>query len=142
MHSLALLVWLALCAGQDARERQIANVLTLGAATLALAWLLATGRSWLGAQGSDAALALFIVLLLTLPGYALGQFGAGDVKLLGALALASSVAHVLVTFIAAGVVLVAWQLVRRGARQPRQKRPFAPCLLAGLAVHWPAWAER
>ncbi|QKL03702.1 prepilin peptidase [Pseudomonas sp. NY5710] len=134
MHSFALLVWLALCAGQDARERQIANVLTLGAATLALAWLLATGCSWLGAQGSDAALALFIVLLLTLPGYALGQFGAGDVKLLGALALASSVAHVLVTFIAAGVVLVAWQLVRRGARQPRQKRPFAPCLLAGFAV--------
>ena len=134
IHSLAVLVWLALCAGQDARERQISNVLTLGVAACALAWLLATGRSWLGAQGSDAALALFIVLLLTLPGYALGQFGAGDVKLLGALALASSVAHVLVTFIAAGVVLVAWQLVRRGARQPRQKRPFAPCLLAGFAV--------
>jgi len=126
IHSLAVLVWLALCAGQDARERQISNVLTLGVAACALVWLLATGNSWLGAQGSDAALAFVIVLLLTLPGYMLGQFGAGDVKLLGALALATSVDHVLGTFIGAGVALVAWQMVRRRARQPGEKRPFAP----------------
>ncbi len=139
MHSLALIVWLALCAGQDARERQISNVLTLGVATFALAWLLVTGHSWLGAEGSDAALAFVIVLFLTLPGYVLGQFGAGDVKLLGALALASSINHVLGTFIGAGVVLVAWQLVRRRARQPGEKRPFAPYLLAGFALSL-AWA--
>ena len=134
IHSLALLVWLALCAGQDARERQISNVLTLGAGACALAWLLATGQTWLGAHGSDAALAFAVVLLLTLPGYALGQFGAGDVKLLAALALATSLDHVLGTFIGAGVALVAWQLVRRKARQPGEKKPFAPCLLAGFAV--------
>ncbi|MFK0093032.1 prepilin peptidase [Pseudomonas sp. NPDC090592] len=134
MHSLALLVWLALCAGQDARERQISNVLTLGVGACALAWLLATGQTWLGAHGSDAALAFAVVLLLTLPGYALGQFGAGDVKLLAALALATSLDHVLGTFIGAGVALVAWQMVRRKARQPGEKKPFAPCLLAGFAV--------
>lgn len=138
MHSLAVLVWLVLCAGQDAWERQISNVLTLGVAACALAWLLATGHSWLGAQGSDAALAFFIVLLLTLPGYMLGQFGAGDVKLLGALALATSLDHVLGTFIGAGVVLVAWQLLRRKVRQPGEKKPFAPFLLAGftLSLAW------
>lgn len=140
IHSLAVLVWLALCAGQDARERQISNALTLGVAACALAWLLATGHSWLGAKGSDAALAFVIVLLLTLPGYMLGQFGAGDVKLLGALALATSVDHVLGTFIGAGVALVAWQMVRRRARQPGEKRPFAPFLLAGFAVSL-AWLE-
>ncbi|WDY58804.1 prepilin peptidase [Pseudomonas sp. PSKL.D1] len=134
MHSLAVLVWLALCAGQDARERQISNVLTLGAAACALVWLLTTGHSWLGAQGSEAALGFVIVLLLTLPGYMLGQFGAGDVKLLGALALASSLDHVLGTFIGAGVVLVLWLLVRRKTRQPGEKRPFAPFLLAGFAL--------
>ncbi|WP_043197900.1 prepilin peptidase [Pseudomonas putida] len=134
MHSLAVLVWLVLCAGQDAWERQISNVLTLGVAACALVWLLATGHSWLGAQGSDAALAFVIVLLLTLPGYMLGQFGAGDVKLLGALALASSLDHVLGTFIGAGVALVAWQLLRRKVRQPGEKKPFAPFLLAGFAL--------
>ena len=135
-----MLVWLALCAGQDARERQISNVLTLGVAACALAWLLATGHSWLGAQGSDAALAFVIVLLLTLPGYMLGQFGAGDVKLLGALALATSLDHVLGTIIGAGVVLVAWHLLQRKVRQPGEKRPFAPFLLAGFALSL-AWLE-
>ncbi len=138
ISSVALLAWLALCAGQDLRERQISNLLTLGIAACALAWLLVTGRSWVGAQASDAGWALAIVLLLTLPGYMLGRFGAGDVKLLGALALATSQAHVLGTFIGAGVALLAWALARRlwrrGAGQAGDKQPFAPCVLVGFVL--------
>ena len=49
MQSLVLLLWLALCAEQDVRERQIANTLTLGAAAFALGYLLFTGHTWIGA---------------------------------------------------------------------------------------------
>ena len=69
MQSIVLLMWLALCSEQDVRQRQISNLLTLGVAACALAWLFATGHSWIGADASDAGWALAIVMLLTLPGY-------------------------------------------------------------------------
>ena len=127
-----------MCSGQDVRERQISNILTLGAAACALAWLSATGRSWVGAPASDAGWALAIVLLLTLPGYWLGRFGAGDVKLLGALALATSQGYVLGTFIGAGAALLVWalarRLLRRGAGQGADKQPYAPYVLVGFVL--------
>jgi len=138
ISSIALLAWLALCSGQDVRERQISNVLTLGVAACALAWLAFTGRTWVGAQATDAGWALAIVLLLTLPGYVLGRFGAGDVKLLAALALATSQDYLLGTFIGAGAALLVWALVRRllgrGAGRAGEKQPFAPCVLAGFLL--------
>ncbi|MBA6140293.1 MULTISPECIES: A24 family peptidase [Pseudomonas] len=113
MQSIVLLLWLALCSEQDVRQRQISNLLTLGVATGALVWLFATGRSWIGAEATDAGWALAIVMLLTLPGYRLGRFGADDVKLMGALALATSPQYVLGTFIGAGVSVLVWLLTRR-----------------------------
>jgi prepilin peptidase CpaA len=113
MQSIVLLMWLALCTEQDIRERQIANVLTLGFATGALVWLFATGHTWIGAEASDAGWALAIVMLLTLPGYMLGRFGADDVKLMGALAVATNPQYVLGTFIGAGVSVVLWLMTRK-----------------------------
>jgi prepilin peptidase CpaA len=147
-------MWLALCTEQDVRERQISNTLTLGVAACALAWLFATGKSWIGADASEAGWALAIVMLLTLPGYMLGRFGAGDVKLMGALALATSHYYVLGTFIGAGVAVLLWLLTRRRlwsllnpkvkkrlqilAEQVGDKQPFAPYVLVGflLASVW------
>jgi len=150
MHSIVLLMWLALCTEQDVRERQISNTLTLGAAACALAWLFATGHSWIGAEPSDAGWALAIVMLLTLPGYMPGRFGAGDVKLLGALALATSHQYVLGTFIGAGIAVLLWMLSRRRlwtllnpkvkkrlqvlAEQVGDKQPFAPYVLVGFLL--------
>lgn len=150
MQSIVLLMWLALCTEQDVRERQISNTLTLGVAACALAWLFATGHSWIGADASDAGWALAIVMLLTLPGYMLGRFGAGDVKLLGALALATSHQYVLGTFIGAGVTVLVWMLGRRRlwtlanpkvkkrlqrlAEQVGDKQPFAPYVLVGFLL--------
>lgn len=154
MHSIVVLMWLALCTEQDVRERQISNTLTLGVAACALAWLFATGKSWIGADASEAGWALAIVMLLTLPGYMLGRFGAGDVKLMGALALATSHYYVLGTFIGAGVAVLLWLLTRRRlwrllnpkvkkrlqilAEQVGDKQPFAPYVLVGflLASVW------
>lgn len=154
MHSIVVLMWLALCTEQDVRERQISNTLTLGVAACALVWLFATGQSWIGADASEAGWALAIVMLLTLPGYMLGRFGAGDVKLMGALALATSHYYVLGTFIGAGVAVLLWLLTRRRlwgllnpkvkkrlqilAEQVGDKQPFAPYVLVGflLASVW------
>lgn len=154
MQSIVLLLWLALCTEQDVRERQISNTLTLGVAGCSLAWLFATGHTWIGADASDAGWALAIVMLLTLPGYMLGRFGAGDVKLMGALALATSHQYVLGTFIGAGVAVLVWILGRRRlwtllnpkvkkrlqrlAEEVGDKQPFAPYVLAGflLAAVW------
>lgn len=154
MHSIVVLMWLALCTEQDVRERQISNTLTLGVGACALVWLFATGQSWIGADASDAGWALAIVMLLTLPGYMLGRFGAGDVKLMGTLALATSHYYVLGTFIGAGVAVLLWLLTRRRlwsllnpkvkkrlqtlAEQVGDKQPFAPYVLVGflLASVW------
>ena len=139
-----VVVWLALCAIQDLRERQIGNGLTLGAGLLALIYLLWVGVSWLGLPPSDAAWAFALVLLLTLPGYALGHFGAGDVKLLAALALASGVECLLVTLVGAGLALGGWWLIVQGlsryawasAANVSIKQPFAPFVLTGFALYW------
>ncbi|MGJ7550871.1 A24 family peptidase [Pseudomonas alloputida] len=150
MQSIVLLMWLALCTEQDIRERQIANMLTLGFAAGALVWLFATGHTWIGADASDAGWALAIVMLLTLPGYMLGRFGADDVKLMGALALATSPQYVLGTFIGAGVSVVLWLLTRRRlwkllnpkvkkrvatlTEEMGDKQAFVPYVLAGFLL--------
>ena len=144
IHGVVILLWLGLCAVQDGRQRQIANSLTLGAALLALIYLLWIGTTWLGAPASEGGWAFAVALLLTLPGYALGRFGAGDVKLLAALALASSLDVLLWSLIGAAVFQGAWVLVsqRLSVRRQRSetgvstKQPFAPFVLTGFALYW------
>jgi prepilin peptidase CpaA len=154
MQSLVLLIWLTLCAAQDARERHIANGLTLGVGALALVWLLCSGTTWLGATAQQGGWAALLALAFTLPGYALRRLGAGDVKLLTALGLATDGRHVLGVFIGAGLASVCWlllaprvwlhmgQWVRERLRylQPgmSKKQPFAPFLLVGLLLTF-AW---
>ncbi len=99
---------------------------------------------------SEALVALLIALVLTLPGYALNKFGAGDVKLLVTLALATDRLTVLGTFIGAGLCAALWLLIASkilplvyqrvttpapGDPGPLSKKvPFAPFLLAGFAL--------
>lgn len=150
MQSVFLLIWLMICAAQDARERHIANALTLGVGALALAWLLWTGNTWLGAEAKQGGLAFLLALAFTLPGYWMGRLGAGDVKLVTALALATDGMHVLGTFIGAGVASVLWLLIspkvwlymgqslrghlRYMGPEMSKKQPFAPFVLVGAAL--------
>lgn len=147
MHSFILLLWLLLCAAQDARQRRIANVFTLGAAALALVYLLATGNTWLGAEAGQGGWACVIALALTLPGFFIGRMGAGDVKLMTALALATDGLFILGVFIGAGIASVLWLLLAPGiwlhmsqrlrkrlqylAPGSSKKLPFAPFVLVG-----------
>lgn len=148
MPSLVLLVWFTICAEQDIRQRRIANELTLGAAGIALLYLFSTGHTWIGASVAEGGMALALSILITLPGYIWGRLGAGDVKLLGALALATDCNHLLGTFIGAAVFMVLWAFIgplvwKRISQRLRRrienldpsssnKPPFAPFLLAGF----------
>ncbi|MFJ3467272.1 prepilin peptidase [Pseudomonas sp. NPDC090201] len=150
MNLLFLLIWFAVCADQDARSRRVSNWLTFGGALFALIYLLSTGTSWLGVPMAQTGWGVAVALLLTLPGYALNRLGAGDVKLLVALALASGHLYILGTFIGAGVASLAWLLARqkawpllaqglsnrysRMAPQASSKQPFVPFLFAGFLV--------
>jgi prepilin peptidase CpaA len=154
MQSFALLIWLTLCAAQDARERHIANGLTFGAGALALAYLLWTNSTWLGAEAAQGGWAFLLALAFTLPGYSLQRLGAGDVKLMTALGLATDGMHLLGTFIGAGLASVLWLLLAPRAwlhmsqrlrdrlrylgPGTSNKQPFAPFVLVGflLTLAW------
>ena len=142
--------WFIACSIQDLLQRQISNVLTFGAAALALLYLLGSGHTWLGASAAEGGWALLIALVLTLPGYALNKLGAGDVKLLIALALATDRLTILGTLIGAGVCTALWwlfaskilPLVNQQLRiysfeengPVSKKLPFAPFLLGGFTL--------
>ena len=150
MHLLVLFIWFAACAAQDLYQRQISNLLTLGGSALALLYLMFNGHSWLGSSAVEAGWALLIVLVLTLPGYALKKLGAGDVKLLIALALATDRLMVLGTFIGAGLSAAVWVLIASkitpvfnqrlsvhslgNTGELSKKLPFAPFLLCGFTL--------
>lgn len=150
MHSFVLLIWLALCAAQDARQRHIGNALTLGVGGLAAAYLLLTGHTWIGADAAQGGWAVLLALVLTLPGYILKRFGAGDVKLMTALALATDGAHLLAAFIGAALTSALWMLLapklwlhmsqglrehlRYMAPNVSKKLPFAPFVLSGIIL--------
>lgn len=154
MQIFVLLIWLTLCAAQDAREKHIANALTLGVGVLALAYLLWTGTTWLGAEGAQGGWAVFLALAFALPGYALRRLGAGDVKLMTTLGLATDGMHLLGSFVGAALASVCWlllapkvwphisQRVRGRLRYLgpglSKKQPFAPFVLMGfsLALVW------
>ena len=152
IQSLVLFVWLALCAVQDIRLRQISNRLTLGAGLLALVYLLWSGTTWLGAPAAEGGGAFALALLFTLPGYALGRLGAGDVKLIAALGLATNYLYVLGTFIGAGLASAAWlllapwlwPLMNQGLKNTLQylhpersaRQPFVPFLWVGFCLAW------
>ncbi|MGE7957435.1 prepilin peptidase [Pseudomonas sp. NPDC089530] len=154
MDTALLFGWLILCAAQDLQQRRIANLLTLGVAALALVYLLLTGSTWWGGRAAEGGWALLLALAFTLPGYALGRMGAGDVKLMAALGLLTDPLHVLGTFIGAGATSLLWFLlmpwcwvhIGQGLRthlrylDPQQSRQyaFAPFVLLGmlLTVLW------
>ncbi len=149
MAYFVLLGWLAACARQDAQQRRISNLLTLGALAVALLHLLVFGSSLTGAGVTHTALAMGVACLLSLPGYLTRQMGAADVKMLLALGAASDSSHVLFSVIGAALAQVAWLLLLRakpgiGLALPEKwlflrtvtanKAPYAPFLLAGFAL--------
>lgn len=147
MSAIPLLVWIALCALQDLRQRRISNWLSLGGVAIALLYLALRGESLLGAPPAAALGAAALALVLTLPGWWLGKLGAGDVKLLLGIALCSQGDFLLHSLLGACLAYLAWALLSRplwpqlaeptrrflAQLSPERARryPFAPFLLIG-----------
>ncbi|AOA06993.1 MULTISPECIES: prepilin peptidase [Pseudomonas] len=145
-----VLLWFVACSIQDLLQRHISNLLTVGGAALAFLYMLWSGHTLLGASAAEGGWALLIALLLTLPGYALNKLGAGDVKLLMALALATDRPTILGTVIGAGICSgLCWFFASKILPSINQrvktlsfskdaplsiKLPFAPFLFAGFAL--------
>lgn len=145
-----VLLWFVACSIQDLLQRHISNLLTVGGAALAFLYMLWSGHTLLGASAAEGGWALLIALLLTLPGYALNKLGAGDVKLLMALALATDRPTILGTVIGAGIFSgLCWFFASKILPSINQrvktlsfskdaplsiKLPFAPFLFAGFAL--------
>ncbi len=88
------------------RRPRINNLLTVGVGALALGFLLATGGTWLGPRPAVA----MVCWICSPSGCLMGRMGAGDVKLMTALGLATDGIFVL-TFIGAGIASVLWLLL-------------------------------
>lgn len=128
-----LAVWALVIAWWDWRYRRIPNwalILVLVPASLALAF---NGQGLLGA-GLLASLAGFAMAALLLPGYALGQMGAGDVKLFATLGLLQggwmAVDLLLLSALGVGALALGWRLLR-----PAQQRlPAASAFVAAFLI--------
>ena len=139
---MTVLALVAAAAVIDWRSRRIPNLLTLGGALAGFA--LQTGFN--GLDGTQAALGGWAVgFALLVPGYALGQTGAGDVKLMGAIGtfigpattLVAGLSSILVGALAA--LLIA--LIGRGVSPWGRYGNMLRCLLAtGKAAYVPPQA--
>ncbi|MGH8446246.1 MAG: prepilin peptidase [Solimonas sp.] len=131
-----LLVWAAAIAWYDWRWRRVPNValiLVLVPAALALAL---QGKGLLGAPWLTSLGGMALGLALTLPGYLLRRYGAGDVKFAAVLGLLLGAARGLEMVLLASLLMGAAALamvVTMG--MPRQARfPAAPMLSVAFAV--------
>ncbi len=136
--TVALLVFLAMATIEDLARNRISNVLTFGAAALALSLQLVM-------HGFDGLLAgaggLVIGFVVFLPFYLFGGMGAGDVKMMAA---AGAFLTPFTSLLAAGMSLVAGSvlgiaiLVVRGGAMPALRRYYltVACLVrTGHLIH-------
>ncbi|RRQ21439.1 prepilin peptidase [Thiohalobacter thiocyanaticus] len=115
-EALGLGLWALVAAGFDLRWRRLPNLLTLGGLAVGVLVVLASGASLLGMAPASAWQGLGLALLLTLPGYALGQLGAGDVKLAAAMAMLTGLVHFIAAFALAAILALAVLLTCRFVR--------------------------
>lgn len=101
---VVLASWLVILACSDIFKRKLPNYLTLGAIFVAVLTLVLFGNSLLGASISSCLVALTCALILTLPAYIVRWLGAGDVKMLSALALMTGLEFMLLSYAVAGIL--------------------------------------
>ncbi len=105
-NEIMAVVWALGVAYSDVTERRIPNELVFGAILVCLFALAWVGQAPLGGNPLSVAGGLGLALLLTLPGYLTQRLGAGDVKMLMAVATMGGHALVLQTFVIGALLAV------------------------------------
>lgn len=125
----------------DVVSRRIPNVFSLGAVTVGLVYLAYAGHAVIGGNWLDVLLGALLALLLTLPAYIMRWLGAGDVKLLVAIASLGGWKLVLTSFAVAGLMsgvsaVAVIQYATYFGSGPTNKRwlPFGAMLATGLII--------
>lgn len=124
---LLLYLWALACALQDAHARRIGNSLLLVGAVAALAHLAYFRHSITHATPQAVLGAVLLALLFTVPGYRGGKLGAGDVKLLAVVALATGPMPLLVV-LSLGALCCALWFVMAPRLWPHLPLPFRAAL--------------
>lgn len=142
--TIAHLIIVAWCLGvvlADMSARRIPNTLTLGMCLIAICWLAFTGHSMLGTDIRSVTIGAAVSLLLTLPAYAARLLGAGDVKLLLAIALVgggyiASLSFVIAAFLALffGIIYIIYARFRALPIARKRWLPFGAALSVGLLI--------
>lgn len=136
MISVAVAAWGILAALHDVRRRRIANWLTLPAIMIGVGWLVWARVGTAPADPAElASMGVLIALALSMPGYALGKMGGGDVKYLTAIALWTGATGVVLAILSAALGAVIWHLASIRARtSPARVIPFAAVALPGVLL--------
>jgi Flp pilus assembly protein protease CpaA len=134
-----VIVWCLSVGLTDLYIRRIPNSLLIAAYLAALFSLLITGQALLGAHWQSVAIGAGVSLLLTLPAYAARLLGAGDVKLILAMAFIGGWQLMLSAFVIASILAIIFVIAhfiftRFSSRQSKPNRwiPFGAALSAGL----------
>jgi prepilin peptidase CpaA len=132
-----LLIWAGFLAYFDLRSRRIPNVLSLGAWGVAIICLAVNQRSLLGESAGSALLGALFGAAVTVHAYAMRKLGAGDVKMLVAIGLMTSLPRTLECFVVAGVVglllSMLWLVLER-MRDTLEAAPGLPEALRSWAL--------
>lgn len=135
-------LWAALVGGSDLARRRIPNYLVFGAAGVACFVLAWSGATPLGNSPLALLAGVILALVLTVPAYLLRQLGAGDVKMLLAVACLGGVSLTLQAFVIGALLagLAALVLLRFGHHVGWQTKsgqrflPFGTALAIGVVA--------
>lgn len=133
----ALSVWAGWIAWTDWRQRRVPNAALVLVLVPALLCLAVNRYGLLQAPVVDSLLGLLVAGGVLLPGYALGQMGAGDVKFSAVLGLLLGTSAALKMLLIFGVllgllsVLTLWQRSRR-PQSSKHRIAAAPALAVGF----------
>jgi len=137
--TMLVIAWALGIALADILSRRIPNIFSVGAIFCGLAYLAYAGQAILGGGWFEVMAGMLIALLLTLPAYLMRWLGAGDVKLLLAIAALGGWKVVLTSFAVAGILgsvstVAVLQYATYFGQGPTSKRwlPFGAMLAMGL----------
>ena len=136
---MSVIVWCLSVCLTDIYFRRIPNILTIGAAFAAVFSLLITGQALLGAHWQSVTIGVGVSLSLTLPAYTVRLLGAGDVKLILAIAVIGGWQLMLSSFVIASILAIVLVIahvifIKFSTLQSKPKRwiPFGAALSVGL----------